>query len=118
MAFASHDNSEVSPTLAPLAEDHAVVQRRATAALLRSRQIARPGFPVITDKMEAQMRKAVASRKPKVHQVAGSGSRIEALALRLHRRGITRVRPLEGGLDGWVARNLPVAEVTRAAVQR
>jgi tight adherence protein B len=39
------------------------------------------------DKMEAQMRKAVASRKPKLHQVAGSGSRIEALALRLHRTG-------------------------------
>jgi len=39
------------------------------------------------DKMEAQMRKAVAARKPKVHHVAGSGSRAEALALRLHRTG-------------------------------
>ena len=39
------------------------------------------------DKMEAQLRKAVAARKPKVHQVAGSTSRIEALALRLHRTG-------------------------------
>ena len=39
------------------------------------------------DKMEAQLRKAVAARKPKVHQTAGSTSRIEALALRLHRTG-------------------------------
>ena len=39
------------------------------------------------DKVEAQYRKAVAARKPKVHQIAGSGSRIEALALRLHRTG-------------------------------
>ena len=38
-------------------------------------------------KVEAQFRKAVAARKPKLHQVAGSGSRIEALILRLHRTG-------------------------------
>jgi tight adherence protein B len=38
-------------------------------------------------KVEAQFRKAVAARKPKLHQVAGSSSRIEALALRLHRTG-------------------------------
>jgi tight adherence protein B len=39
------------------------------------------------DRVEMQMRKAVAARKPKVHQIAGSSSRIEALALRLHRTG-------------------------------
>ncbi len=38
-------------------------------------------------KVEAQFRKAVAARKPKLHQIAGSNSRIEALALRLHRTG-------------------------------
>ena len=40
-------------------------------------------------KVEAQFRKAVAARKPKLHQIAGSSSRIEALALRLHRTGKT-----------------------------
>lgn len=40
-----------------------------------------------TDKVEAQLRKAVAARKPKMHKIAGSSSRIEALALRLHRTG-------------------------------
>jgi tight adherence protein B len=39
------------------------------------------------DKVEAQLRKAVAARKPKLHQVAGSNSRVEALSLRLHRTG-------------------------------
>jgi tight adherence protein B len=39
------------------------------------------------DKVEAQLRKAVAARKPKVHHIAGSGSRAEALALRLRRTG-------------------------------
>jgi len=39
------------------------------------------------DKVEAQLRKAVAARKPKLHQIAGSSSRIEALTLRLHRTG-------------------------------
>jgi len=39
------------------------------------------------DRMEAQMRRAVAARRPTVHRVAGSGSRIEALAMRLHRTG-------------------------------
>jgi len=39
------------------------------------------------DRLEAQLRKAVAARKPKLQRVAGSGSRIEALALRLHRTG-------------------------------
>ena len=38
-------------------------------------------------KVEAQFRKAVAARKPKLHQIAGSSSRVEALALRLHRTG-------------------------------
>ena len=40
-----------------------------------------------TDRVEAQLRKAVASRKPKMHQIAGSESHIAALALRLHRTG-------------------------------
>jgi tight adherence protein B len=39
------------------------------------------------DKVEAQMRKAVAARKPKMHHIAGSESRLAALALRLHRTG-------------------------------
>jgi len=40
-----------------------------------------------TDKVEAQLKKAVAARKPQVHHIAGSESRIAALALRLHRTG-------------------------------
>ncbi|MFM5908833.1 MAG: type II secretion system F family protein [Novosphingobium sp.] len=40
-----------------------------------------------TDRVEAQMRKAIAARKPKMQKIAGSGSRIEALMLRLHRTG-------------------------------
>src|SRR6218665_45991 len=39
------------------------------------------------DKVEAQLRKAVAARKPKVHKAAGASSRIEALMLRLNRTG-------------------------------
>ncbi|MEO0030909.1 MAG: hypothetical protein RIS94_667 [Pseudomonadota bacterium] len=39
------------------------------------------------DKVEAQYRKAVASRKPTSFRIAGSESRIEALRLRLHRTG-------------------------------
>ncbi len=39
------------------------------------------------DRMEAQMRRAVAARRPRTHQIAGSSSRIDALALRLHRTG-------------------------------
>ena len=39
------------------------------------------------DKVEAQLRKAVAARKPKLHQIAGSESRMAALSLRLHRTG-------------------------------
>src|SRR6187399_703394 len=39
------------------------------------------------DKVESQFKKAIAARKPKRHKVAGSGSRSEALALRLQRTG-------------------------------
>lgn len=39
------------------------------------------------DKVEAQLRKAVAARKPQMHRIAGSESRTAALALRLHRTG-------------------------------
>jgi tight adherence protein B len=41
-----------------------------------------------SDRLEAQMRRAVAARKPRIHQIAGSASRAEALALRLHRSGL------------------------------
>ncbi|HYD25483.1 MAG TPA: type II secretion system F family protein [Croceibacterium sp.] len=39
------------------------------------------------DKVESQLKKAIAARKPKLHRVAGSGSRSEALAVRLQRTG-------------------------------
>ncbi|MXO58085.1 pilus assembly protein TadB [Altererythrobacter salegens] len=38
-------------------------------------------------KVESQLKKAIAARKPKMHRVAGSGSRSEALAMRLERTG-------------------------------
>jgi tight adherence protein B len=38
-------------------------------------------------KVESQLKKAIAARKPKTHKVAGSGSRIEALEVRLDRTG-------------------------------
>ena len=38
-------------------------------------------------KVESQLKKAIAARKPKMHKIAGSGSRIEALAVRLDRTG-------------------------------
>jgi len=41
-----------------------------------------------TDKVESQLKKAIAARKPKKHAVAGSGSRLEALAVRLNRTGM------------------------------
>jgi tight adherence protein B len=40
------------------------------------------------DKVEAQLKKAVAARKPRVHKIAGSSSRGEALMMRLHRTGM------------------------------
>jgi tight adherence protein B len=39
------------------------------------------------DKVESQLKKAIAARKPKMHKIAGSGSRSEALAIRLQRTG-------------------------------
>jgi tight adherence protein B len=44
-------------------------------------------------RVEAQMRKAVAARKPRMHKIAGSSSRIEALAMRLHRSGLSWTLP-------------------------
>ena len=38
-------------------------------------------------KVESQLKKAIAARKPKAHKVAGSESRIDALAVRLDRTG-------------------------------
>ena len=38
-------------------------------------------------KVESQLKKAIAARKPTAYKVAGSGSRIEALAIRLDRTG-------------------------------
>ena len=38
-------------------------------------------------KVESQFKKAIAARRPKAHRVAGSGSRLEALEVRLDRTG-------------------------------
>ncbi|MXO62434.1 type II secretion system F family protein [Qipengyuania oceanensis] len=38
-------------------------------------------------KVESQLKKAIAARKPKMHRIAGSGSRLEALEGRLDRTG-------------------------------
>ncbi|WP_299191431.1 type II secretion system F family protein [uncultured Erythrobacter sp.] len=38
-------------------------------------------------KVESQLKKAIAARKPKTHRIAGSGSRTEALEMRLDRTG-------------------------------
>ena len=38
------------------------------------------------------------------------------MALRLKRRGITRVRPLDGGLAGWMALSFPVRELAVPAI--
>ncbi|WP_435418371.1 type II secretion system F family protein [Parerythrobacter aurantius] len=38
-------------------------------------------------KVESQLKKAIAARKPRAHKVAGSGSRLEALEVRLERTG-------------------------------
>lgn len=38
-------------------------------------------------KVESQLKKAIAARKPSTYRVAGSGSRVEALAIRLDRTG-------------------------------
>ena len=38
-------------------------------------------------KVESQLKKAIAARKPKAYRVAGSGSRLEALSMRLDRTG-------------------------------
>lgn len=38
------------------------------------------------------------------------------MALRLKRVGVTRVRPLAGGFDGWRERGFPVELVAVAAV--
>jgi hypothetical protein len=37
------------------------------------------------------------------------------VALLLQRQGITRVRPLEGGLDGWRSLGLPLEAMNRPA---
>ena len=56
-------------------------------------------------KVEAQMKKAVAARKPSAHRIAGSESRIAALALRLHRTG-----------KGWTVQQYLYASVGIALV--
>ncbi len=52
------------------------------------------------DRVEAQLKKAVAARKPKMHQIAGSESRVAALSMRLHRTG-----------KGWTLQNYAYASL-------
>ena len=72
----------------------------------------------MNDRVEAQMRKAVAARKPKLHQIAGSESRINALILRLHRTGKswTVTQYLYGSLGLAVAITVLVYLKTGAAM--
>jgi len=60
----------------------------ATKASQRRLEAVRYRHSESTDtKVESQLKKAIASRKPKAHKVAGSSSRIEALEMRLDRTG-------------------------------
>lgn len=56
-------------------------------------------------KVESQLKKAIAARKPKTFKVAGSGSRAEALAMRLDRTG-----------KGWTVTNYLYASLGIAVV--
>ncbi len=56
-------------------------------------------------KVESQLKKAIAARKPKMHKVAGSASRLEALAVRLERSG-----------KGWTLQQYLYASLGVAAV--
>ncbi|WP_298195926.1 type II secretion system F family protein [Novosphingobium sp.] len=59
------------------------------------------------DRVEAQLKKAVAARRPPPQRVAGSASRSEALALRLHRTGmdwtVQQYMTFSLGLSAFVA---------------
>jgi len=70
------------------------------------------------DRVEAQLKKVVAARKPPAHRIAGSASWMEALALRLHRTGknwsIIQYAQASGGLALGVA--VVVYILTQAAV--
>ncbi|KPP89766.1 MAG: type II secretion system F family protein [Erythrobacter sp.] len=56
-------------------------------------------------KVESQFKRAVAARKPKLYRKAGSGSRLEALAMRLDRtgKGWTLSQYLYASLGLWLA---------------
>ncbi|MCM0001250.1 MAG: type II secretion system F family protein, partial [Erythrobacter sp.] len=58
-------------------------------------------------KVDAQFKRAVAARKPKSFKVAGSGSRMEALAVRLNRTGknwtVSQYLYISGGLSVGIA---------------
>ncbi len=47
--------------------------------------------------------------------LSGSGEFSLAVALPLHRLGITRVRPLSGGFDAWVEGGFPLETKTAAS---
>jgi tight adherence protein B len=69
-------------------------------------------------KVESQLKKAIAARKPKMHKIAGSSSRSEALALRLERtgRGWTLAQYLYGSLGLALAVTLVLYFKTGAAL--
>ena len=46
--------------------------------------------------------------------LSGSGEFSLAVALPLHRLGITRVRPLSGGFDAWIEGGFPLETKTAA----
>ncbi|MBV7264915.1 type II secretion system F family protein [Erythrobacter ani] len=58
-------------------------------------------------KVESQLKKAIAARRPKAHRIAGSSSRVEALEIRLDRSGkkwtLTQYAYASGGLAVVVA---------------
>ena len=58
-------------------------------------------------KVESQLKKAIAARKPKQFKLAGSGSRMEALAMRLERTG----RPWTGNHRQMTPHNMPLIHI-------
>jgi len=97
-------------------ENPVVLDLRAPAELDQDPSLIRGAVHMTMEEVERRQQEIPRDRDIILYCSCPNEAGSARVALLLHRKGITRVRPLRGGIDAWRERNYPT-ELRAAAVQ-
>lgn len=89
-------------------EDMVILDLRSSAALEQDPSLIRGAIHLSLDDLEQRQHEIPRDREVIVYCSCPNEVTSARVALRLHRKGFTRIRPLLGGIDAWREQNYPM----------